>query len=399
LLAAPRTGRGFVAYLDPQQSTHTTARAVSDTAGEGGLAAPYLSMPDDEAVALAYSHFGILGRVTRFATEKDDTFRVDATDGRRFILKVANPSEDAAEISFQTGLLQHIADTDPTLPVPRMLPDAQGRVHGEIVDHAGQVRQLRLMSYLEGTPLDSTASSPTERERVGEVLGRLRHATAGFSHPADKRVLAWDVKHLLSLRPLLEDVADARQRALLSAGMARFASIEARLAALPMQVLHNDFSRSNIVVDHANPAFVTGIIDFGDAVRTAVAIDVSTALLNQLPRDAAEHPVEDLFAAARDLLRGYLREATLTDEELALVPHLAMGRAVARALITLWRARLFPENAAYILRNTEQGWAQLEWFLARSVDEVSAALSLGPGSAARAEHVEPNRSARAASPN
>jgi len=169
-------------------------------------------------------------------------------------------------------------------------------------------------------------------------------------------------------------VIDPRQREVLAAGMARFVSIESRLTALPTQVLHNDFSRSNIVVDHASPAFVTGIIDFGDAVRTAVAIDVSTALLNQLPRDAAQNPVEDLFADGRDLLSGYLRQASLSDEELALVPHLVMARAVARALITLWRARLFPENATYILRNTEQGWAQLDWFLARSMDEVSETL-------------------------
>lgn len=365
-----------MAHSELQQSSTDTA---AGTAGEGGLAAPYVSMSDDEAIALAYSRFGIQGTVTRFATEKDDTFRVEAADGQRFILKVANPSEDVSEIAFQAELLQHIEQVDPTLPVPRMLSDGAGRVYGEIVDRAGQARQVRLMSYLDGTPLDSTASSPTERERVGEVLGRLRRATGGFSHPAENRVLAWDVKHLPALRPLLDDVTDRRQRAVLAAGMARFIDIESRLAALPTQVLHNDFSRSNIVVDHADPVFVTGIIDFGDAVRTAVAIDVSTALLNQLPRDAATNPVEDLFAPARDVLRGYLREATLSDEELALIPHLVMGRAVARALITLWRARLFPENATYILRNTEQGWAQLDWFLTRSADDVSQTLLSGTG--------------------
>ena len=103
---------------------------------------------------------------------------------------------------------------------------------------------------------------------------------------------------------------------------------------LRTQVLHNDFSLSNLVVDRREPAFVTGVIDFGDAVRTAVAVDVSTALLNQLPRDAAERPPDDLLAAGRDVLRGYLRFADLTEPELALIPHLVMARVVARALIT-----------------------------------------------------------------
>jgi len=70
-------------------------------------------------------------------------------------------------------------------------------------------------------------------------------------------------------------------------------------------------------------------------------------------------------------LRGYLRVADLTDEELSLLPHLVMARVVARALLTIWRARLFPDNAPYIMRNTDQGWQQLAWFMARSMDRIS----------------------------
>jgi len=339
----------------------------------GDLAATYEIMGEGEASDLAADLFGVGGRLVRLATEKDDTFRVDA-EGRRYILKVANPMEDAAELDMQVLLLQHVARRDPELPVPRLIPDTRGRVCPGFVDRAGQDRRVRLMTFLEGTVLDTTETSAIERERIGEILARLRRATAEFSHPAENRVLAWDVKHLVGLRPLLDAVDNPHHAALLTEGMARFLDLSDRIAALRTQVVHNDFSRSNLVVDHADPAFVTGIIDFGDSVRTAVAIDVSTALLNQLPRDAAEHPVEDLFAAGKDLLRGYLRVADLTEEELRLIPHLVMGRAVARALLSLWRARRFPENAPYLLRNTEPGWAQLAWLLARSPEALSETL-------------------------
>ena len=56
-------------------------------------------------------------------------------------------------------------------------------------------------------------------------------------------------------------------------------------------------------------------------------------------------------------------------------PHLVMGRVIGRALITLHRAKLVAGNTRYILRNTEQGWAQLSWFLSRTADEVSASLA------------------------
>ena len=347
---------------------------VRRTSHEGGLAATYIGMQHPEALEHLRGQFSIDGRLTRLATEKDDTFRVECTDGNKYILKIANPSEDGAEISLQVKLLQHIEAADPDLPVPRLIPNRDGQVQFQIRDAAGQLRQTRLMSYLDGVPLDSTDSSALERERIGAILGRLRHATENFSHPADSRVLAWDVTHLATLGPLLSHVEDNAQRIKLNAALKRFVSLESRIKLLRRQVLHNDFSKSNIVVEHARPEFVTGVIDFGDAVRTAIAIDVSTALLNQLPRHICAQRDEDIFARGRDVLNGYLGVADLSEEELALIPHLTMGRVVARALITLWRARLFPQNKTYILRNTEQGWAQLDWFLQRSVDTVSLTL-------------------------
>lgn len=337
---------------------------------QGGLATSYALMPEAEALELARRHYGLTGRIDRLATEKDDTFRIQNEHGQRFILKVANPSEDAVEISCQLGVLQHLAARDPSLPVPRVVADNSGNEQFAYHDGAGQHRQVRLLSYLEGTPLSEFVVTPAERERIGETLGRLRLALADFAHPADGRVLAWDVKHVLQLNSLLDAIKDREQRAVLAHALERFAELSPRLNDCRTQVVHNDFSKSNIVVDRANADFITGIIDFGDAVRTLIAIDVSTALLNQLPAQ----PADDLFADARDLLRGYLRVADLTENELRLIPHLVMARAVTRALLSIWRATLLPEKSAYLLRNTAQGWAQLAWFMHRSVEQVSDTL-------------------------
>lgn len=340
------------------------------------LIAPFTVMSDAEAVRLAKDTFGISGRVTRFATEKDDTFGLESLDGRRFVLKVANPAEDSAELDFQVAILEHIAAVDHTLPVPRVIRTTGNLRYDVIVDAAGQHRKVRLMSFLAGTPLDSTHSSAAQRERVGEVLARLRLATATFSHPAAARIVPWNVQNLPGLTHLLGDVADREKGDMLALGVERLARLESSIGKLRSQVLHNDFSKSNLVVDHDSTDFVTGVIDFGDAVYTAIAIDVSTALLNQLPRNTGQLPDEDMFADGRDVLRGYLRDADLTDEELALIPHLVMARVITRALLSLGLAKRFPNNSRYLLRNTEQGWAQLDWFLRRSPDEISHALDM-----------------------
>jgi len=339
----------------------------------GGLAEAHQPIGESEAAALLAQYYGLSGTLKRLATEKDDTFHIQ-TNSADFVFKIGNPAEPWAEIDFQVRLLQHITFHDPSLPIPQVIAAKTGEVLMPFTDSFGQSRIARLMTWLAGTPLDSTHSTPDGREQIGRLLARLRHATADFSHPADSRTMAWDVKNLPRLKPLLAVIEDKQQHQQLTRGFERFAALHSRVLKLRQQVLHNDFSRSNIVVNHDVPEFVTGLIDFGDAVRTAIAIDVSTALLNQLPRDAAQNPVDDLFAQGKDVLRGYLELAELSAEELELIPHLVMARVVTRALLSIARAQQFPENRVYILRNTEQGWAQLDWFLNRSVDEISATL-------------------------
>ena len=342
------------------------------TAKPDGLACAYVPMTQERALRLLEDHYGMMGSaLKRFDTEKDDTFRVTTEDDRKFILKVANPDEPFGEIDFQNSILRYVETRDPTVPVPRIINSEGGDDIFQITDVDGSQRWVRLLTFLEGTPLDVTQSDPRGRVQIGKMLARLRYATEGFSHENEDRCYGWDVQHLLTLEHLLDEVDNHTQRRALSLGLERFRQVELQLRQCRKQVLHNDFSKSNIIVDHDNPAFVTGVIDFGDAVRTAIAVDVATALLNQLP----ETPNEDLFYRARDILKGYLSIAELTNEELVLIPHLVMGRIVTRALLTLWRVKLFPENERYIMRNTEQGWHQLDWFLTRSAEEVSDILT------------------------
>ncbi|QIE46275.1 phosphotransferase [Pseudohalocynthiibacter aestuariivivens] len=343
----------------------------SCSGGEGALAGSYTPIEPDRARKILEQNFGLTGTLKRFDTEKDDTFRVKTASGALFVLKIANPDEDHAELDFQNSILRHVQARDQNLPVPRVVSSGNGRDITTITDLDGQTRHVRVLTFLEGTPLCETNSDPAQRRQIGRILARLRLAMTGFTHPWQDRVYPWDVQHLLKFAHLLDEVEDPTQRDALAQGLERYRAIAPRVKGLRRQVLHNDFSKSNIVVDHGDPAFVKGIIDFGDSVNTAIAIDVATALLNQLP----EQPHDDLFYRGRDVLEGYLERTDLTEEELALIPHLVMARVVVRALLTLWRAKLFPENERYIMRNTAQGWHQLDWFLAHTPDEISALLT------------------------
>lgn len=341
----------------------------------GNLSVNHTAMTPSEASRIARDVWALDLTAVRLHTEKDDTFRVTTPNGQRYVLKVSHPAEDASEIDQECRAMEHVAECG--VPVPRHVPDLSGRLATRVQDDAGQSRIARLLTFIEGTPLDMTDASTRERECIGETLAALRHALADFRSPSNGRWCAWDVTNLPDLRSLLDKVAAGEHEMLLRAAFERYMTETApRVSDLRRQLLHNDFNRSNIIVDHDAPAFVTGIVDFGDMVHTAIAIDVATALLNQLPRDAAHRGREDIFNEGRDVLRGYLRYADLTAEELALLPQLVMGRIVARALISLYRAELMPENRTYVLRNTEQGWGQLAWFMARNTAEISRSFLL-----------------------
>lgn len=339
----------------------------------GSLSTACLPIDLSLVTDFAQTHYGLSGDFRRLDTEKDDTFLVSAGDGRRYILKFANPGETHAELDLQVATLLHLERHAPDLPVPRVLPDNAGAHLPEFEAQDG-LRHVRLMSYLSGTVLDTLPPMAAEQVEIGRMLARLRLAMADFTHPEAQRVLAWDVRHLPQLGGLLDHVADPAQHALLSQGFERFCDQAGRIEALPRQVVHNDFSRSNLLVDRNGPPGVVGVIDFGDVVDTAIAIDLSTGFLNQLPRGPHEG-LDDMLAGPRNLLAGYREVASLTPEELSLLPHLVMGRAVLRALLSMWRAAQFPDNSRYILRNTEQGWAQLDWFMSKSPDELSDLLS------------------------
>tara|TARA_B100000768_G_C11284355_1_gene381053 strand:+ start:2036 stop:3115 length:1080 start_codon:yes stop_codon:yes gene_type:complete len=338
---------------------------------QGSLAGGFIPMKEEMTHDILAQYYGITGNLRRFETEKDDTFQVTTNDNNKYVLKIANPDEDFDEIDFQHGILKHVEYRDPSLPVPRVIKNTYGNDTDQVTDIDGSKRYVRMFTFIEGTPLCETQSTPKERVEIGKMLAQLRYATEGFNnHPGENRVYGWDVQHLLTLKHLLHEVDDKEQRAMLALGLERFEQVEPTLRQCRQQVLHNDFSKSNIVVDHNCPKFVKGIIDFGDSVKTAIAVDVATALLNQLP----ETPRDDLFFHGRDIMEGYLSIAELTDDELTLIPHLVMARVVTRALLTLWRVKLFPENERYIMRNTEQGWHQLSWFLKRTPEQVSKIL-------------------------
>ncbi|MCA0272041.1 MAG: phosphotransferase [Proteobacteria bacterium] len=303
----------------------------------------------EAAAALARDLFGLTGRLDPLTSERDQNFRLTAEDGRRYVLKIANAAEPREVTNFQTRALAHIARTAPDLPVQRVIASVNGQEETLLPD--GHV--LRLLTWLDGTPLHVAPASPVLRRSVGRSAASLTRALEGFSHPAEDHELIWDIRNAGKLRPLLGSVPEPGLRGLCTKALDRFdAETGPALAALPWQVVHADFNPHNLLTG-PDATDITGILDFGDMVRTARVCDLAVAA--SYHADPAR-PLESLG----DVIAGWHSVLPLLSGEQALILDLVALRMVTTAVLSNWRAARQPENAAYFLRNLPSSRAGFE---------------------------------------
>ena len=315
-------------------------------------AAPPIS--PDEAGAMMRRCFGVTGSVRSLSSERDRNFHIAAAGGQGYVLKFTNPAEPQPVTSFQTGAMQHVTARDPSLPVPRVVPTLDGEAQTTVqVD--GQTMVLRLLTYLEGTPLHAAPASPGLMRSLGATLARLDLALGDYAHPGSERDLLWDITRTASVADRLHYLPDGPRRRMVERFVDRFTGqVAPRLPALRHQVIHNDLNPHNAVVDPVGHETVTGIIDFGDALKAPLVNDLATALAYHVT--SGETP----FGSLVEMTRAYNAVLPLTPEEVELLPDLVAARLALTIGITSWRAAEYPANAPYILRNSERAFAGLE---------------------------------------
>ena len=327
---------------------------------------PPVSAPD--AAEAIRSCFGLSGELTRLPGEADDNFLLDVGDDRRYVAKFAHLRADPAVVDVQVRVLRHIESAAPGLPVPRVARAVDGELWTTAPDGPLRGRVVHVLSYLDGALLRSVTTDAALRRNLGVTLAELGRALRGFDDPLLHRPLLWDLAQLPRLRPLLAERSPGPGTSLIEEQLGRLtAEVSPRLAAQRSQLLHNDFSPDNTLIS-ADGSRVCGIIDFGDVTVTALVNDVAIAVANLLTDDA------DPFGPALDFIAGYHSTTPLTAAEVSLLPDLILGRVVARIIISEWRAERFPENRAYVLRNTPRAWEHLHRLLSIPGEQTAARI-------------------------
>jgi 4-aminobutyrate aminotransferase-like enzyme/Ser/Thr protein kinase RdoA (MazF antagonist) len=316
----------------------------------------------EEVMALAAELFGLQGEARDLGSERDQTFLIE-DGGAGGVLKISNVGEDPAVLDLETHALLHIERMDPELPIARKR--GQATVAGPDGTHF--VRLFERMTGRSGVrDLDDNAVFA-----FAATNARLTLAMRGFFDPAAGRDLLWNPGQAARLRPLVASIPETGRRAIVERVLDRYEErVHPRLAYLPAQIVHGDFTLDNVLVDERGR--VSGITDFGDISFGTRAGDLAIDLCSIL-RVGGEAP----FRTARIAIDGYQSRIPLEDEELDLLGDLVSARLAALVSISAWRVERYPENAEYIQAWDDESWALLEQFDALGFDAVARELGAG----------------------
>ena len=321
--------------------------------------APQLSI--DRAEALAHKLFDLAAIAEALSSERDQNFLLTRKDGRKSVLKIANPEEERGILEMQNAAMRRLAESAPGL-CPTVYSNAKGETIS-IAEESGTRYFVRLVSYIEGIPLARVRphSAGVLRD-LGRAAGRLSRGLDGFDHPAAHRAFAWDlqagtdaVRHPLGL------IADPAGRALVERLADWFdADAAPGLAGLKRRVVHNDANDYNVIVGPPGTGAadfgrreIAAIVDFGDMIYSyALAEPAVACAYAMLDKD-------DPLAAAAAVVAGFHAEWPLEEGEPDRLYPLIVLRLLLSVSLCAYQTQLRPGDP-YLEISNASVWALLE---------------------------------------
>ena len=138
-----------------------------------------------DAERLARELYGMDATATALPGECDENFRLTASDGQEYALKIMRAGCDRAFLELQSRAFEKLSG----LPVPRV-----SAIESPIAETADG-RLVWLLDWLPGRLLaDIKPRTPKILQDLGKLLGTIDARLEDFSHPAAHREFKWDIR-------------------------------------------------------------------------------------------------------------------------------------------------------------------------------------------------------------
>lgn len=353
--------RGTMEKLCGKAEAHTDRN-------EDAFAVKQIPLSTDFAEGILREYYNFEGKAHKHNSERDQTFSAKANSGKgALMIKFSNPGESHDDSNLQTELILWLNRHAPDVKVPHQISasDGQNELH---IDCLGQKRYVRANSFLPGVVMIDTPRSVQQAYNHGIEAAKVTKGLEGFSHPGMHQIQVWDLQHAPINHKRINVIKDPVTREKLERIYAMFQQkVAPKLDSFRRQLVHNDHSAYNSMVDAENPEKITGIIDFGDAVETAIVFDAAIGAYYHLGVGRGEE--EDVLKAPIAFLQGYTSVVKLLPEEAELLHDLLLVRIFNSLIISHSRAQDNAENAPYLLRFLPDDMKHLDVLLNHSESE------------------------------
>lgn len=290
--------------------------------------AVYTEIPDKDLVDyLKLYEIGELHSLKGIAEGVENSNYLLSTDNGMHILTLYEKRVKKEDLPFFLRLKDHLAENGVVCPRPISMRD--GSILGELAD-----RPSAIISFLDGNSVKRP--NPTHCEQVGKALAKMHLAGSGFELTRKNGLGLNDWEPLFNM--------SGRQTETVAMGLSGLIKEELSFLQanwpgdLPKGVIHADLFPDNVFFLKGE---LSGLIDFYFACNDLLAYDVAICL------NAWCFEPDNSFnvTKAAKLLKGYISEREMSEQEINALPILCRGSALRFLLTRLYDWLNVPQGA------------------------------------------------------
>ena len=263
------------------------------------------------------------------------------SSGKKFIFKIATDEHGVHFLDAQVKIVNHLGKSTVGYKFQKYILSTAGEELTTIIVE-GKNYYLRILSFLEGIFWVDVKEKLAELYiDLGNFVGSMDKALQNFSHTAMHRHYTWDISTATDANAKISCIKNHESRRIAAYFLLQFEmEVLPMLFSLRHVYAHNDANDYNVLVQHNK---VSGLIDFGDMVYTALinnlAVACTYAMLNN------DNPLQ----AASLVIKGYHQVYPLTEQELDLLYYLIAARLCISVTQSAYNASLASNNVHHFI--------------------------------------------------
>lgn len=234
-----------------------------------------MSLPEAYILQALDHHYRLQGKLRHLAGYEETNYLLETANSEKRIIKLMLGEKDADAVVAQALMLKHLSHSPLKNHFQEVIQNREGNLITRL-QWNGHLWLLRVFTFVSGTFWhEAPQKTPEMGFNLGTFLGRMDCTLKEFRHAALHRRLDWDIAQAgLAVRDITS-IEDFHRRRIADYFLLQFEThVAPALPRLRHAYIHNDVNDYNILMDGSQ---IAGVIDFGDAVFSALIHNVAIA--------------------------------------------------------------------------------------------------------------------------